>query len=155
MTREIIFPARDGCICLDLQRAARAIGRRFDAAFRPLDLTNGQFSLLMSLSRRGPNNIHRVATFLAMDRTTLTAALKPLERRGLVTVTIDPADRRQRRLALTRQGRRLLAAAVPIWHREHSEIDALLGLEGSDRLHVDLRALSGPAAAAATFYAGR
>ncbi len=37
-----------------------------------------------------------VAELLAMDRTTLTAALKPLERRGLVDVITDPADRRSR-----------------------------------------------------------
>jgi len=77
----------------------------------------------------------RVAVLLAMDRTTLTAALKPLERRGLVTVTIDPADRRQRRLALTQRGRRRLAAAVPIWDREHTAIDALFGVEGPKHLH--------------------
>jgi DNA-binding MarR family transcriptional regulator len=139
---EISFPARNACICLNLQRAARAIARRFDTAFRPLDLTNGQFSLLMSLNRRGPNTMSRVAALLAMDRTTLTAALKPLERRGLVTATIDPADRRHRQLALTPIGENLLAAALPIWDREHTAIDALFGAEGAKRLHADLRALA-------------
>jgi DNA-binding MarR family transcriptional regulator len=139
---EIIFPARSGCICLDLQRAARAVARRFDTVFRPLDLTNGQFSLLMSLDRRGPNNMRSIANLLAMDRTTLTAALKPLQRRGLVTATIDPSDRRSRKLALTVAGRRLLAAALPLWHREHTAIDRLFGEDGPRRLHTDLRALA-------------
>src|SRR5580658_2881339 len=103
---------RDTCLCLHLQRAARAVGRRFDAAFRPLDLTNGQFSLLMSLNRPDPAGMRGVAILLAMDRTTLTAALKPLQRRGLLTVSVDPSDRRGRRLSLTPQGRRLLADAV-------------------------------------------
>ncbi|HWB51764.1 MAG TPA: MarR family winged helix-turn-helix transcriptional regulator [Stellaceae bacterium] len=138
---EIAFPPRSVCLCLDLQRAARAVARRFDAAFRPLDLTNGQFSLLLALQWGGPNTIGRLATLLAMDRTTLTAALKPLDRRGLVTVAVDPGDRRSRRLSLTRQGQVLLAAALPIWHREHSAIDALFGAEGPQRLHADLRAL--------------
>jgi DNA-binding MarR family transcriptional regulator len=138
---QIDFPTRNGCICLDLQRAARAVGRRFDTAFRPLDLTNGQFSLLMSLRWRGSNTMSRVAALLAMDRTTLTAALKPLERRGLVSVAVDPEDRRSRRLSLTPQGEALLAAALPIWHREHAAIDALFGVDGPQRLHADLRAL--------------
>ncbi len=86
---------RDACLCLHLQRAARAVARRFDAAFRPLGLTSGQFSLLMSLNRPDPPMIGAVAHLLAMDRTTLTAALKPLERRGLVQVSVDPADRRE------------------------------------------------------------
>src|SRR5277367_1571581 len=115
---ELTCAVRDACLCLHLQRAARAIARRFDAAFRPLDLTNQQFSLLMSLNRPDPANMRGVATLLATDRTTLTAALKPLERRGLVVVTVDPNDRRGRQLTLTPSGRHLLAEATPIWQRE-------------------------------------
>src|SRR5579871_6569592 len=85
---------RDCCLCLHVQRAARALARRFDEVFRPLDLTNQQFSLLMSLNRPEPPGMAAVAAVLAMDRTTLTAALKPLERRGLVKVTVDPDDKR-------------------------------------------------------------
>src|SRR5579885_3431634 len=96
---------RDTCLCLHLQRAARAVARRFDAALRPLGLTAGQFSLLMSLNRPDPPTIGSVATLLAMDRTTLTANLKPLERRGLLQVAVDEADRRGRRLSLTPAGR--------------------------------------------------
>jgi DNA-binding MarR family transcriptional regulator len=133
---------RDNCLCLHLQRAARAVARRFDAAFRPFDLTNGQFSLLMSLNRPEPASIGSVATLLAMDRTTLTAALKPLERRGLVTVATDPGDRRSRRLALTAAGRRLLAAALPIWEREHGAIDREFGAGGIASLRAQLRSLA-------------
>ena len=133
---------RDTCLCLHLQRAARAIARRFDAAFRPLDLTNGQFSLLMSLNRPDAASMQGVATLLAMDRTTLTAALKPLERRGLVTVAIDRKDRRGRQLTLTSAGRELLIAAVPIWQREHAAVDRLSGEPGPDSLRAQLRLLS-------------
>jgi DNA-binding MarR family transcriptional regulator len=133
---------RDTCLCLHLQRAARAVARRFDAAFRPLDLTNGQFSLLMSLNRPEPASMSGVANLLAMDRTTLTAALKPLERRGLVTVAVDPRDRRGRHLALTPPGSALLAAALPIWQREHAAIDAQFGEGNPERLRADLRALA-------------
>src|SRR5690349_17886796 len=110
---------RDACLCLHTQRAARALARRFDEAFRPLDLTNGQFSLLMSLNRPEPPTLGSVASLLAMDRTTLTAALKPLERRKLVKIAVDKRDRRSRRLALTAAGRVLLAKAMPIWKAEH------------------------------------
>jgi DNA-binding MarR family transcriptional regulator len=142
LTLDIAQTARSGCICLDLQRAARAIARRFDAAFRPLDLTNGQFSLLMSLKHRGPSHMAHVAALLAMDRTTLTAALKPLARRGLVKIAVDPADRRSRRLLLTPEGRRLLAAALPIWEREHGMIDRFVPPPGPENLRSVLRALS-------------
>jgi DNA-binding MarR family transcriptional regulator len=133
---------RDTCLCLHLQRAARALARRFDEAFRPLALTSGQYSLLMSLNRPQPPSIGAVAAVLAMDRTTLTAALKPLLRRGLVSVTVDADDRRSRRLALTAAGRALLARALPVWRRTHAEIDRLLPRRGPDRLRRDLRALT-------------
>ncbi len=142
LTFETACEVRDTCLCLHLQRAARSIARRFDAAFRPFDLTNQQFSLLMSLNRPEPATMRSVAILLAMDRTTLTAALKPLERRGLVSVTIDLEDRRGRQLALTPIGRDLLAAAVPVWRREHAAIDAGLGANESARMRADLRALS-------------
>src|SRR5580704_3971289 len=138
---DITCMVRDTCLCLHLQRAARAIARRFDAAFRPLDLTNGQFSLLMSLNRPDPANMRGVANLLAMDRTTLTAALKPLERRGLLAVTIDPDDRRGRLLRLTPLGHHLFAAAFPVWKREHAALDREIGEPGLDRLRAELCAL--------------
>src|SRR6201982_141287 len=95
---------RDRCLCLHVQRAARALARRFEEAFRPFNLPRGQFSLLMSLNRPEPPTIGSVSALLAMDRTTLTAALKPLERRGLVKVSIDKEDKRSRRVSITFAG---------------------------------------------------
>jgi DNA-binding MarR family transcriptional regulator len=117
---------RDNCLCLYVQRAARALARRFDDAFRPLGLTQGQFSLLMSLNRPEPPRIADVSALLAMDRTTLTANLKPLQRRRLVKIEVDRKDRRGRRLVLTASGRKLLAAAAPIWTDKHAETERLL-----------------------------
>ena len=125
---ETTLRVRDCCLCLHVQRAARSLARRFDDALRPVGLTNGQFSLLMSLNRPQPATMSSVAALLAMDRTTLTAALKTLKRRGLVVVEPDPEDRRSRRLSLTEQGRAALVAAMPIWEREHAEVERLLGV---------------------------
>lgn len=142
VTRETTLHVRDHCLCLHAQRAGRALARRFDEAFRPLGLTSGQFSLMMSLNRPDPPTMGAVAAFLAMDRTTLTAALKPLTRRGLVEVTVDPKDRRSRRMRLTPAGRALLANAVPVWRHTHEVIDRLLAEGNSERLRRDLQALS-------------
>jgi DNA-binding MarR family transcriptional regulator len=139
---EITHEVRDTCLCLHLQRAARAVARRFDAALRPLGLTNGQFSLLMSLNRPEAPSIGSVSALLAMDRTTLTANLKPLERRGLVEVMVDDADRRARRVALTATGRSLLVAACPVWKQTHTAVEDSLTGSSPDRLRADLRTLS-------------
>jgi len=124
---ETTLLVRDTCLCLAVQRAARALARRFDDALRPVGLTNGQFSLLMSLNRPQPPGMASVAGLLAMDRTTLTAALKPLERRRLVRVVVDPTDRRGRLLRLTPKGRHLLARAVPVWMEHHQLLENEVG----------------------------
>ncbi|MDW9462320.1 MarR family transcriptional regulator [Sinorhizobium meliloti] len=133
---------RDTCLCLHVQRAARALARRFDEALRPLEITNGQFSLMMSLNRPDPPSMSAVAAVLAMDRTTLTAALKPLERRGIVESFADPGDRRLKRVRLTTEGGRLLAEALPIWKATHEALDERLGEGGAERLRADLIALT-------------
>jgi DNA-binding MarR family transcriptional regulator len=133
---------RDTCLCLHLQRSARVVARRFDDALRPLDLTNGQFSLLMSLNRPEPARMRSVCSLLAMDRTTLTANLKPLERRGLLKVAVDPDDKRSRLLTLTERGRALLVTAMPIWKRTHAALDRMLARPNPDELRSGLRALA-------------
>ncbi|HET9414951.1 MAG TPA: MarR family transcriptional regulator [Pseudolabrys sp.] len=138
---ETTLQVRDTCLCLHLQRAARVVARKFDDVFRPLGITQGQFSLLMSLNRPEPPVLGSVAELLAMDRTTLTANLKPLERRGLVRIKMDESDRRGRRLALTADGRALLAEATPIWKRHHAALERQLK-RSADALRADLVALS-------------
>lgn len=139
---EITHHVRDHCLCLAAHRAARALARRFDEAFRPLGLTHGQFSLLMSLNRPKPPSISSVASLLAMDRTTLTANLKPLERRKLVKILIDPDDRRGRLLMLTKAGQKLLQQAVPIWKETHAQVDNALPQGDTKNLRAALRALA-------------
>jgi len=131
---------RDHCLCLHAQRAARVLARRFDEAMRPAGITSGQFSLLNGLNRPEPPTIGAVADLLAMDRSTVTANLKPLERRGAVTLAVDAKDRRGRRVALTEVGRALLAEATPIWVREHGVLEAELD-GAAETLRAGLRRL--------------
>jgi DNA-binding MarR family transcriptional regulator len=140
-TFETTLVVRDACLCLHVQRAARALARRFDDALRPIGLTNGQFSLMMSLNRPEPPDMGAVASLLGMDRTTLTAALKPLQRRGLLKIKVDRADRRSRIMTLTPKGRRLLARALPVWRKTHSAVEARLPDGDTDRFRKNLRAV--------------
>jgi DNA-binding MarR family transcriptional regulator len=108
---------------------------------RPIGVTQGQFSLLISLNRAEPPTIGAVANLLALDRTTLTANLKPLARRGLVKVVVDADDKRSRRLVLTPLGRELLAAAAPVWKRAHAKAERLLKSASPDIVRAGLREL--------------
>ena len=134
---------RDTCLCLHAQRAARVLARRFDEAFRPLGLTNGQFSLIAALNRPEPASLAALASLLGADRTTLTAALKPLQRSGLVQVGVDPGDRRGRRFRLTPTGLDVFRRALPVWTETHAALEAELdGMDAGD-LRADLRAVAG------------
>jgi DNA-binding MarR family transcriptional regulator len=147
MTKSVPFEAtlriRDTCLCLHVQRTARTLARHFDEALRPVGLTNGQFSLLMALNRPQPAGMGELASLMGADRTTLTAALKPLDRRGLIVISEDAQDRRSRRVALTGEGRVALATAVPIWERAQAVLETRVGGDAADRLRRDLAVLSG------------
>jgi len=137
ISKEIARSVAESCLCLHVQRAARALARHFDDVFRPLDLTSGQYSLLMSLNRPAPT-MGDTADFLAMDRTTLTAALKPLERRGLVRIAADDADRRVKRLSLTPAGNAVLAKAYALWQEFHGALEAGMASPSADAMRSGL-----------------
>ncbi len=133
---------RETCLCIRVQRAARALARHFDDALRPAGLTHGQYSLLVALNQDEPPIMSEIAAALAMDRTTLTANLKPLERRGLMKIAVDQKDKRSRRLIITSKGRATLKAAFPIWKAAHAVLDNAVGITRVDRLRADLRAIA-------------
>jgi DNA-binding MarR family transcriptional regulator len=139
----VTHQVRDTCLCLHLQRAARVAAHHFDQAFRDLELTNWQFSLLMSLNRGRSADIGDLSRLLGTDRTSVTASLKPLERRALVTVSRDPKDHRRRLVTLTEAGRSLLSRAVPRWRRTQRLLERRL-VPDAERFRDALRALSTP-----------
>ncbi|WP_336488370.1 MarR family winged helix-turn-helix transcriptional regulator [Methylobacterium nigriterrae] len=142
LTSNTAAAVEEACLCLGAQRIARAVGRQYDAALRPVRLSNWQFTLLMMLVRDDPLTISALAHALAMDRTTVTANLKPLERRGLLMVEVDAEDRRVRRVVLTDAGRMLLTEALPLWQKAQAACTRTLGDTGRAALRTAMAALS-------------
>jgi DNA-binding MarR family transcriptional regulator len=129
------FPIEPGeCYSLALRRAARAVSRRYDEALAPLGLNNGQLSMLALLAGLGPIRIQKVAETLAMDRTTVTAALKPLQRRKLVRVGVAGDDARARDAVLTPAGESLLREAIPLWRVQQERLKKILSAEDAQAL---------------------
>lgn len=136
-----IHEIRDSCLCLATQRAARRLARRFDRLFAPLGITNGQFSLMLALSGQWRPRLGELAEFLAMDHATMTAAVRTLDRKGLVTLAADETDARVRRPALTEAGRAVLVQAVPLWKAEHGKLAAEMAPGAATALAGQLRDL--------------
>jgi DNA-binding MarR family transcriptional regulator len=130
------------CFCLNIRRTARAVARRYDDALRPVDLTNGQFSTLVAIAALQSAPMQALAEQLGMDRTTLTAMLKPLRRRGLVSVRHDAGDRRSRRLALTEKGSGVLHEAIPLWRKLQHAVARDAGVSNASALRAQLARLA-------------
>ncbi len=135
---ESTYTIIETCVCLQIQSASRAVAKHIDNVFRPLNLTNWQFAMLLTLHRAAPITVGFLAERLAMDRSTATANLKPLERRDLVKSNADEADGRARLVALTVAGDAVLADAVGLWAAAGDRVTQ--GLSDTD-LHALCRTL--------------
>ena len=132
-------PAEVICVCATARMAARSLTRIYDRALEPAGIRTTQFSVLARLLEEGPLPLTHLAGRLAMDRTTLARDLRPLERRGLVAISVG-ADRRVRMAALTPAGRRLVDEVRPLWKQVQRDVRAQLGPDHVARLMDELRA---------------
>jgi DNA-binding MarR family transcriptional regulator len=139
-TKSAEIQAAQACTCLNLRKAARAITQAYDAAIEPSGMRATQFSLLQAIGFSDGAPMTRVARILGMDRTTLTRNLAPLERQGWVRSEPGP-DRRERTLALTRNGRTALERAKPLWQAAQDRIVGKIGAAQWQALRGGLDAL--------------
>lgn len=116
------------CTCFNLRKASRVVTQFFDQELKPSGLLATQFTILVAISLLNSGSINGLAQSLAMDRTTLTRNLKPLEREGLIQ--IEPGqDQRTRVVSLTDAGQASLAKALPLWEQAQACVVEKLGQE--------------------------
>ena len=106
--------------------AARAVTRAYDSALRPVGLRATQVSMLVAIAIDGAISIAALASFLEMDRTTLTRNLRPLEKEGLISIGPE-GWRRSRTLGITKIGKSRLREAFPLWERAQDALRQKLG----------------------------
>jgi DNA-binding MarR family transcriptional regulator len=104
------------CVFRHVARTSRAVTSVYDATFAPLELTAGQFDLMMTLHQAGPQTVGNLAKLAAMDASTVPRAIKPLTDRDMITVR-QGEDRRQRIIALTAAGRKRVLRAAVAWEK--------------------------------------
>ncbi len=126
------------CTCAALRQATRHVSRRYDDALAPVGLGINQFSILARLDRLGPCAIRELAMSLVMDRSTLGHLLRPLQARGLLTLRSSEQDRRSRVLALTDEGRALLARARPLWAAAEVQFEQAFGTDALQQMRTTL-----------------
>jgi DNA-binding MarR family transcriptional regulator len=117
-----------GCAVRATRATSRALTRRYDEALRPSGLRATQFPLLVAVALHGSATVGQLAETMAMDRTTLTRELRPLEARRLV-VRRPGEDRRTRRLEITDDGRQAIARTLPLWREVQAAVMEELGAQ--------------------------
>ncbi|MGE3335846.1 MAG: MarR family winged helix-turn-helix transcriptional regulator [Rhodospirillaceae bacterium] len=114
------------CLCHNIRRAARTIGRRYDAALASAGLTSGQFTILAAAAALSPLPLPVLREILAMDRTSLNRTLKPLERNGLIEINAG-AGRRAGHIVLTAEGAVTFRDAGQLWRAAQADASQQLG----------------------------
>ena len=124
------------CNCVALRKASRRISQFYDSALASSGLRSTQFAVLVELDRRAdaPPTIRELSEVLVMDQSTIGQNLRPLEREGLIALVQDEADRRSRRVKLTRTGRSRLAAAQPLWRAAQQSFENGFGKRAAAEL---------------------
>jgi DNA-binding MarR family transcriptional regulator len=126
------------CTCLAARQAARYLTAAYDQALSPSNLRSTQFSILYRLARNGPLTIGELAASMAMDRTTLSANLKPLDRDGLLEM-VPGEDRRVRKVVITNAGLSRYRTAFPLWQAVQREFEDSFGQKRAEALRHSLR----------------
>ena len=129
------------CACASLRRAARAVSQLYEAQLRPTGLRATQFTLLQVLAARGELMQRELGVLLAIDSTTLSRTLRPLERSGWIRAR-PGGDRREQYWSITASGRRRLAQVQPAWEAAQRELRERVGSERWNAMLADLASLA-------------
>jgi DNA-binding MarR family transcriptional regulator len=117
------------CHATHLRKATRRITLLYDALLAPSGLRSTQRSILMQIARSQVTSLSELAAILVIDRSALAQNLKPLEREGWLSVTVDPADKRSRRVSLTQAGMNKLLETQPLWEQAQASFEKGYGHE--------------------------
>src|SRR5262249_11354934 len=126
------------CNCLALRQAARHASQIYDAHLAETGLKTTQYSILAKLNRLGPLSINELAQVMVLDRTTLSRAIRPLQREKLLAIGADE-DGRKRKLSLTDSGRARFKLAMEQWRKAQSEFELAFGVPDSAGMRDVLR----------------
>ncbi|MGE0830442.1 MAG: MarR family winged helix-turn-helix transcriptional regulator [Hyphomonadaceae bacterium] len=105
----------DQCLCLNLRAAARRVTQFYEARLAAADLSIAQFAILAHTAAKKSPAMAEIAESMALDPSTLSRTLKPMEEAGFLSIEADPDNRRVRRVRLTKPGKAKLKEASALW----------------------------------------
>lgn len=131
----------DSCACNRLRTVARLMTRAYDEALRPAGVNASQLGILAAIDVDEATSIAALSKRLAMDRTTLSRNLKPLQAARLVRLGAE-GWKRSKTVHLTSEGRELLRRAKVLWYEAQTRFLRRFGKSEWERVEADLRAIT-------------
>lgn len=122
-------PGEMVCNFSAIRHASRHMTRYFDTCIAHLGLRANQYGILRLICRNGGISINALAALTVMDRTTVGRAIQPLERDGLISILVDPSDKRSRLLHLTEAGSALVERGHLVWVEAQRTFETKYGAE--------------------------
>ena len=129
------------CPCTALRKASRRISKLYDMAIAESGLKGTQQAIVAEIARSGSIKVGTLAEKLVLDAGALAHALKPLDRDGLIALTVDKADRRSKLVSLTPAGEAKLAETADLWKKAHDSFESAFGKEQTEALRKTLTLL--------------
>jgi len=115
--------------------------RAYDEALRPCGLSAGQLAILAAVDVDKATSIAELSKRLAMDRTTLSRNLRPLEKARWVRLGAE-GWKRSKTVHVTTEGRQRLARATALWETAQATFLKRFGKVEWTRVERDLQAIS-------------
>ena len=130
------------CNLTALRKATRRVSQLYDQVLATSGLRGTQRAILVHIRRSGAPTIGELAAALVLDRTALNHNLKPLERDGLLTITVDKNDRRSRLVRLTKRGEARLDESQAAWREAQERFETAFGTKQAADLRQTLELIS-------------
>jgi MarR family transcriptional regulator for hemolysin len=122
------------CLGHSIRKADRVISQIYNDYLAPVGLRGTQFSVLRALVILGSGvTAANIRDALVMDQTTISRALKPLVRDGLIEIS-EGANKREKALSLSRSGKALYEKALVPWNQAQKKVRQSLGKAHTDNL---------------------
>ncbi len=123
-----------GCTNFKLRQLLRRVSLVYDRAMAECGLKTTQYSLLTHVEKLGPITQAELAKAMAMDSSTLSRNLKPLQSAGWVAISAG-SDARSHALTMTASGRKKRVEAQILWKRAQLQLNETVGLHDVIALH--------------------
>jgi DNA-binding MarR family transcriptional regulator len=130
------------CNNASLRKAARRLGKLYDAVLEPSGLKATQFSLLTQIYDLGNPTMAEFAKSLIMDLSAMRHSLGPLIRDGLVRLRVEQKDRRVKRVVLTPTGEAKFEEAMQLWRKAQGRFEKAFGSARAAKLRHELKLLT-------------